>query len=184
MKEKNLVIRELRSLDLLKLHKMYVSLSNESKRFFHPFSEPRFTNPRYLLAQVALFLSCIRVLRKLLVKVLPHFVFISLVAVNTLNNEVIGFAFIRLINRLHGELGIGIQDAYQGRGIGSKLIDSLIKLAKKERLKEVSLIVLVGNYKAIRFYEKIGFKKIGLIKGYDFYHGQRYDCIKMLLNIV
>jgi len=98
-------------------------------------------------------------------------------------DEIVGFAFIKLKNRTDGELGIGIRDDFQGKGIGSKLMDNLIKLARKEGLKKIRLTVLADNYKAIRLYEKFGFKKTKFMKNGDIYHGKKYDCIEMQLNL-
>jgi ribosomal protein S18 acetylase RimI-like enzyme len=98
-------------------------------------------------------------------------------------DEIVGFAYIKLENRTYGRLGIGIRDDFQGKGIGSKLMDNLIKLARKEGLKRIRLTVLADNYRAIRLYEKSGFKKIRYIKNGDVYRGKKYDCIEMQLNL-
>jgi ribosomal protein S18 acetylase RimI-like enzyme len=70
-------------------------------------------------------------------------------------------------------LGIGIRDDFQGMGLGSKLMDNLIKLAQREGLKKIRLTVLADNYRAIRLYEKYGFKKSKLIKDCDIYKGKK-----------
>jgi RimJ/RimL family protein N-acetyltransferase len=176
-----LIVRELKISDIVKLYKMYDSLSNESKRFFHPFPESAFYSPYFILTWTALSLSCIKVLRRILLKILPQFVYLSLCS--TYLDEIVGFAFIKLKNNLYGELGICVRDGYQGMGIGSKLMDNLIKLARKERLKKIHLTVLADNYRAIRLYEKFGFKKTKFIKDGDVYHGKKYDCIEMWLDL-
>jgi GNAT superfamily N-acetyltransferase len=129
-----LIVRKLKISDIVKLYKMYNSLSNESKRFFHPFPESAFYSPYFILTWTALSLSCIKVVRRILLKILPRFVYVSLCS--TYLDEIVGFAFIKLKNNLYGELGIGTGDCYQGMGIGSRLMDNLIKLARKEGLKK------------------------------------------------
>jgi len=62
---KYLVIQELKIWDIVKLYKMYNSLSDESKRYFHPFPEIAFYSPYFLLTWVTL----IKILRKLLLKI-------------------------------------------------------------------------------------------------------------------
>lgn len=96
----------------------------------------------------------------------------------------IGFAFLRIKRRLpnehfSAELGIMVDEVHRGKGLGSKLMDNLIKLARKEGLKKICLTFLVDNYRAIRIYEKFGFRKTKFIKDCDVYHGKKYDCIEM-----
>lgn len=178
---KYLIIRELKISDIIKLYRMYNSLSDESKRFFHPFPETAFYSPYFFITWLSLSLSSIKILRRLLLRILPSVVYISLCSMYL--DEIVGFAFIKLKNRSEGELGIGIRDDFQGKGIGSKLMDNLIKLARKEGLKKIRLTVLADNYKAIRLYEKFGFKKTKFMKNGDIYHGKKYDCIEMQLNL-
>jgi ribosomal protein S18 acetylase RimI-like enzyme len=90
---------------------------------------------------------------------------------------------LNLKNHLYGELGIGIRDDCQGMRIGSRLMDNLIKLARKNGLKKIRLTVLVDNYRAIRLFEKFGFKKTKFIKDGNTYHGRKYDCIEMWLDL-
>lgn len=52
---------------------------------------------------------------------------------------------------------IFIHPEYQGKGIGSKIINNLIIIAK-DKNKEIILDVLKSNYKAKEFYLKLGFK--------------------------
>jgi len=178
---KYLVIRELKIWDIVKLYKMYNSLSDESKRYFHPFPEMAFNNPYSLFTWTTLALSSIKILRKSLLKATPRLLYITVCSLCL--NEIVGFAFIKLKNRYYGELGIGIRDDFQGMGLGSKLMDNLIKLAQREGLKKIRLTVLTDNHRAIRLYEKFGFKKSKLIKDCDIYKGKKYDCLEMLLDL-
>jgi ribosomal protein S18 acetylase RimI-like enzyme len=180
IKIENITIREPRISDIVKLIKWYHSLSDESKRFFHPFPETA-SNPYFILALIMLLLSCIKILRRILLKILPQLIYISLCSIYS--NEVVGFAFIKLKNQYYGELGIGIRDDFQGMGLGSKLMDNLIKVAQREGLKKIRLTVLTDNYRAIRLYEKFGFKKSKFIKDCDIYKGKKYDCFEMLLDL-
>jgi len=179
-KIENVTVRELKIWDLIKLIRWYRNLSNESKHFFHPFPET-LLNPRFFITWIVLSLSCIKFLRKIFLKILPQLTYISVCSVYL--NEIVGFAFIKLRNRYYGELGIGVRDEFQGMGIGSMLMEILIALARKEGLKRIGLTVLADNYKALRLYEKFGFKKIRYIKNGDVYRGKKYDCIEMQLNL-
>ena len=57
--------------------------------------------------------------------------------------------------------GIIVDEAYRGKGLGSKLMENLLKLAQQENVREIFLTVLSDNVKAIQLYEKHGFKKVG-----------------------
>lgn len=59
-------------------------------------------------------------------------------------------------------IGIAIQEKYQGLGIGSILFDIMIELAKNsEGVEQIELDVINANEKAKRLYLKKGFKKTG-----------------------
>jgi len=176
IEKEDLIVRELKASDIVKLIRWYSCLSDETKRFFHPFPEHLY------YPFILLLLSCMGKIRNFLVKVLPHVVYLGVVAVNK-QGEVIGFAFVKPVSHLYGDLGIAVRDDYQGRGVGSKLMSNLISLVKKVGLKRIRLTVLADNYRAIRLYEKFGFKKTKLIKDGEHYRGQRYDCVEMWLDL-
>lgn len=179
---------ELRIEYLCSVHKTYDALSEESKRFFHlGFLGLRSVNMRWLLAQIAFLTSSSRYLRKALIRTYPHAVFLNLVAINQ-RNEVIGFAFIKVKKGLLdggflGELGIFVREDYQGRGVGSKLMNNLIELGRRENVREIYLTVLTDNAKAIHLYKKYGFKKKKTTRGGDIWRGRKYDSIEMRLNM-
>jgi len=58
---------------------------------------------------------------------------------------------------------IQIKRNIQRKGIGKKLINFIIEHAKKTKLKKIILEVHGKNKKAIKFYEKMGFKNLGII---------------------
>ena len=65
-------------------------------------------------------------------------------------------------------------------GIGSKLLSSLINIAKEQNLKTITLEVNVNNQIAINLYNKFNFKKTGLRKKY---YNNTDDAIIMTLEI-
>lgn len=167
---------------------MYDSLSCNNKRFFHPgflgLINISFT---WFLAQIALMLSSVDVLKKLLLHIYPYSVFSSLVATNE-GNEIIAFAFLKVKKRLPNrgflaELGMVVKDNYQGRGLGSRLMAHLIEIAKKERIQRIYLTTLTSNIRAISLYRKYGFKKKRIIEGGDLWRGRKFNCIEMWLDI-
>jgi ribosomal protein S18 acetylase RimI-like enzyme len=171
------IIREMRITDLHFLHRMYDSLSEDSKCFFQPgFLGYENISFRLLLSQMALFLSNVKFLRKILLHIFPYSVFLPLVV--SYQNNVVGFAFLKIKRRLpnghfSAELGIVVDEVHRGKGLGSKLMENLLKLARQENVREIFLTVLSDNVRAIRLYEKYGFKKIG--KTIDRWRGRHFN---------
>jgi acetyltransferase len=56
-----------------------------------------------------------------------------------------------------GEFGVVVHDQYQGKGIGYKLIDSLIGIAQEKGLEEFYGVVLSENKRMIELCQKLGF---------------------------
>ncbi len=62
--------------------------------------------------------------------------------------------------------GLAIDPAFAGKGEGRKMMDEIITLATKRGFLRIELSVASTNDKAIKLYEKAGFKKEGLFKKY------------------
>lgn len=61
---------------------------------------------------------------------------------------------------------IAVRPNYQGKGIGSFIMQEIIEICKDNEVDTITLEVREFNYKAIGLYEKYGFKLITRIKGY------------------
>lgn len=82
------------------------------------------------------------------------------------NTEIVGFAGIwKAVDDIH-ITNIVTKKCYRYKGIGSKLLEELIELSKKENLSSLTLEVNENNIYAIKLYEKYNFKKIGLRRNY------------------
>ncbi|RJQ34160.1 GNAT family N-acetyltransferase [Candidatus Parcubacteria bacterium] len=82
----------------------------------------------------------------------------------TLNNKVIGHISLSK-KRIWYETQIIIGDKkYWGKGYGSKAIQLLIKYARELKIHKIFLEVRPDNIRAIRSYEKSGFKRKRTIK--------------------
>ncbi|MCL0057489.1 GNAT family N-acetyltransferase [Dehalococcoidales bacterium] len=136
MREKeNYFLSKMHLKDLLGVHKMYDSLTSESKDLI-PSRILGLTTKKswyWILGQVALIISCFPRLRECFRRVFPKASFLWLLAKNQ-QDEIIGFAYLRGITRnlKDGDLylGICVLDNYQGRGIGYKLMEGLINWAR------------------------------------------------------
>lgn len=82
------------------------------------------------------------------------------------NNEVLGFIHYDYIYDRYEVSNIIVKPSQRGKRIGSVLLEYLIELAKKDRIKNITLEVDEKNFGAIHLYEKYGFKKIAIRSKY------------------
>ena len=77
------------------------------------------------------------------------------------NHKIIGFLIgIKLKTNKTKILMISVEPRYQRQKIGESLLNEFIKITTKENIDVVELEVRTDNKKAIKFYEKNGFKII------------------------
>lgn len=89
----------------------------------------------------------------------------SIASIAEVDGRVIGLCEIRpFLNRVEhkhiGTLGIAIIEGYRGKGVGSALIEDVLKRARK-RYSIVVLTVFGNNSHAQNLYKKFGFKEYG-----------------------
>jgi acetyltransferase len=60
-------------------------------------------------------------------------------------------------NKKKGEFAVVVSDKYQAKGLGIKLVDMLIEVAKEKGVESIYGIVMAENLKMIRLCEKLGF---------------------------
>lgn len=83
------------------------------------------------------------------------------------NQTPIGYGQIVHIDNLNYscELGFCIKPEFQGKGYGKALVDKLVKHAFKIlKMHRIYLEVFADNEKALKLYEKYGFKKEGILR--------------------
>lgn len=99
------------------------------------------------------------------------------------SNQVVGWCDVfpednpRLKHR--GGLGMGLLPQYRGKGLGSKLLDAVLKKSKEYGLEKIELNVYSTNTPAIALYRKFGFEDEGYIKKYRKIDGRYFDCFSM-----
>jgi len=103
------------------------------------------------------------------------------VAKNAQTEEVVGFICFWIIWGEMHILNLAVKPQLQGRGIGTLLFSKALELAKRNEVEWVRLEVRSSNLKAISFYEKFGFRKIGKRRYYYFDTGE--DAIVMGLRL-
>jgi putative acetyltransferase len=100
-------------------------------------------------------------------------------------NEVVGqldlYTFPHKPRRRHaGQIGMAVRDDWQGKGVGSALLQAAIDLADKWlNLTRLELEVFVDNPPAIRLYEKFGFSIEGRMVNFALRDGQFVDTYVM-----
>lgn len=141
-----------------------------------------FTGPRVVYGTLQLPYPSLDMWQKRLAE--PPEGFISLVACIE-ENEVVGqlglHTFPNRPRRRHaGQIGMAVRDDWQGKGIGTALMQAAIELADRWlNLRRLELEVYTDNVPAIRLYEKFGFRIEGTLVGYAFRDGQFVDTYTM-----
>jgi L-phenylalanine/L-methionine N-acetyltransferase len=106
---------------------------------------------------------------------------LNIVAV--LDGEIVGQAGLerRPGRRTHAaELGIGVHDDHQGKGVGTALMQEIVDAADNWlALGRLELTVFADNAPAIRLYEKFDFETEGLKKAFAFRAGRYADVLAM-----
>jgi acetyltransferase len=72
--------------------------------------------------------------------------------------EILGVGrLIKLVNRAEAEFSVLVSDAWQGQGIGSKLLEMLVEVGRQENLSRIVGTILPENYGMQRVARKVGF---------------------------
>ncbi len=82
-----------------------------------------------------------------------------------------------------GEIGIGLSKEIQNRGIGTRLLKTLIDQSKLFKLKILILRVFDLNERAKHVYEKTGFKYAGRIPNGVNYYGKYCDSLIYFMEV-
>jgi phosphinothricin acetyltransferase len=95
--------------------------------------------------------------------------------VATIEERVVGFGYysefrFREAYKYTVEHSVYVLPNEHGKGIGKKIIDNLIELAKKQKLHTMIGVIDAENESSIAFHTQIGFNTVGIIKesGYKF----------------
>jgi putative acetyltransferase len=93
----------------------------------------------------------------------------------------LGFEQFSRIRRSHaGSFGMGVARAWQGKGVGSRLLAAALDIADNwMNLRRVELTVYADNEAAIGLYRKFGFETEGRFRDYGVRDGQWVDVLSM-----
>lgn len=92
--------------------------------------------------------------------------------------EIIGYIGMWLLGDQTQITTLGIKKAYQGNGYAKKLMDKCEEITKMMGYANINLEVRISNQRAIRLYEKCGFKIVAIRKNY--YQDNHEDAYLMI----
>ncbi|MFP4478074.1 MAG: N-acetyltransferase family protein [Candidatus Izemoplasmatales bacterium] len=104
------------------------------------------------------------------------------------NNQIIGNGYIHANPRSRiqhkAEIAISVLEAYWGKGVGKLLMKTLIDYAKETSFIEtIYLDVVSDNTRAIKLYEKFGFKTYGINERAIKINNDYHDWLLMRLDL-
>jgi L-amino acid N-acyltransferase len=77
------------------------------------------------------------------------------------------------------EISLYVKEKYQGKGIGKKLMESIIKEGKNSGIHSVIARITEGNKVSVHLHESAGFKRIGVMKEVGMKFSKRLDVYLM-----
>lgn len=96
-----------------------------------------------------------------------------------MGDQQIGHGVLQVIGDEAHLLNITVTPPSQGRGLGLRLLDFLMKRAHERGARECFLEVRASNAGAYRLYERYGFNEVGRRRGYYPGVGGREDALVM-----
>jgi len=82
-----------------------------------------------------------------------------------------------------GLLDIAILPSHRGIGLGQQMVKEALKLARRSGIWLVELRVFATNVPAIRLYEKMGFRRSGLVPNMIKKGGRYIDDVQMYIDL-
>ncbi|MCU7937267.1 MAG: ribosomal protein S18-alanine N-acetyltransferase [Candidatus Thiodiazotropha sp. (ex Dulcina madagascariensis)] len=102
----------------------------------------------------------------------------------TLERQVIGYGVMSVVIDESHILNLCIHPDWQRKGLGNKMVQRLLKIARQHGAETVFLEVRIGNRAALRLYEKLGFVQIGRRRNYyPAADNKREDALVMSLEL-
>jgi ribosomal protein S18 acetylase RimI-like enzyme len=155
------IIRRIRPVDGNALVEFYNGLSESSKRTFRPIDYKTTLD------------VCENIIKDNSPEIDKKFDVVAIYG-----TRIIGWGFLWNLQSDEPTFGLGVADDFQGKGLGSKLIDSVMNTAREHGLKKVFLTVVQYNQVAWKLYEKRGFVKYG-----EFVGGDGLDYFRMVAEL-
>lgn len=97
------------------------------------------------------------------------------------DGNIVGFVIFWVVHDEVHILNVAVDPPHRRRGIARSLLGEVLRRAKEAGLALVTLEVRISNEGAIRLYEGLGFRRVGVRKGY--YVDEDEDAIVMVLDL-
>ncbi|MGR9046779.1 MAG: ribosomal protein S18-alanine N-acetyltransferase [Gammaproteobacteria bacterium] len=98
-------------------------------------------------------------------------------------DRVLGYSIVSIAVGEAHILNISVDPVEQGQGIGRKMLENLIEIARAKKAETVFLEVRPSNIGALALYQKMGFNEIGVRKGYYPAENGREDALMLALQL-
>ncbi|HHH38017.1 MAG TPA: ribosomal-protein-alanine N-acetyltransferase [Sedimenticola sp.] len=98
-------------------------------------------------------------------------------------DEVVAYGVLSVAAGEAHLLNLTVAPAWQGQGLGRRLLRRLLTLAAGHGADTVFLEVRASNRAAISLYRSLGFNEVGLRSGYYPVHGGREDALVLALSL-
>ena len=103
--------------------------------------------------------------------------------VQEIQKEVSGFAIQSIAIDESHLLNIGIKKKYRRKGFGEEILNQIILFSKVMGCRKIFLEVRISNIRAIKLYEKEGFRKVDIRKNYYKLREGREDALIMIKRL-
>jgi L-amino acid N-acyltransferase len=102
------------------------------------------------------------------------------ILVAELNSVIVGWASLskwsdRCAYSDTAEISLYVREEYQGKGIGRRLIEAIIKEGEKTGLHTIIARITEGNESSLHLHQSVGFTHIGVMKEVGKKFGKRQD---------
>jgi GNAT superfamily N-acetyltransferase len=164
MTTESIAFRRLKLSDFIPLITLYKKLTPATLYYWPGLLQPPSASRnfiRWLFGRILILCALINIhLPKFSMYLQPD-EFIPFLFIGAFHQEIVGVAFLVVKKRepLTAELGIGVVDEWQGKGLGSRLMERIIREARILGFSRLALKVYSSNYKAVNLYRKYGFKE-------------------------
>jgi len=96
------------------------------------------------------------------------------------DGKIVGIQTISLYSQMDANshvatIGTWVHKDYRCRGVGKLLAKESFNFAKEKKFKKILIYVMAHNERALRFYESLGFKRIGIAKRQVKLRGEYFD---------
>ncbi|MCP3869309.1 MAG: ribosomal protein S18-alanine N-acetyltransferase [Gammaproteobacteria bacterium] len=101
----------------------------------------------------------------------------------TLDDHFTGYGVMSVAAGEAHILNLCIHPTHRGEGLGRRLLQQLLRLARIHRADTAFLEVRVSNRTALALYRDVGFNEVGLRRGYYPSRAGREDAVLLALNL-